>query len=187
MRDPLWLPVPRAPKYEVSTAGEVRNVLTKKVCRTYLRGPVNQQYKHVNLWTGDSKQTRKKIPINVHRCVAAAFLNFHGAPGLVVRHLNGDRLDNRLENLRVGTYSENEADKRRHGRAPDGERNSQCKLTSSQVLQIRALKESGLSQKAIGTRFGVSRFQISMIWRNKKWRSLPQMEKQEVANVDARS
>lgn len=52
--------------------------------------------------------------VKTHRLVA---LTFHGAPepGEVVRHRNGDRSDNRAENLRWGTSSENTLDSVKHG------------------------------------------------------------------------
>lgn len=46
--------------------------------------------------------------------------------GTDVRHLNGDRDDNRLENLTYGTRSENEYDKIAHGRHPQASK-SECR------------------------------------------------------------
>lgn len=43
--------------------------------------------------------------------------------GMQCAHYNGDRKDNRLENLRWATPQENEADKKRHGRSNGGDRN----------------------------------------------------------------
>ena len=53
----------------------------------------------------------------VHRLVC---WTFHGAPACpkhVVRHLNGERTDNRAENLAWGTATENALDTIRHARA----------------------------------------------------------------------
>lgn len=40
--------------------------------------------------------------------------------GLVIDHINGDRSDNRIENLRTATYSQNSANARRHSRNTSG-------------------------------------------------------------------
>ena len=40
--------------------------------------------------------------------------------GLVIDHVNGDRLDNRIENLRTATYSQNAANAKRHSRNRSG-------------------------------------------------------------------
>lgn len=58
----------------------------------------------------------------VNRLVCSAF---HGAPdrkSLHARHLNGDSFDNRPENLRWGTATDNEGDKVAHGTRATGDR-----------------------------------------------------------------
>lgn len=57
----------------------------------------------------------------VHRLVAESF---HGPrpDGAVVRHLNGDSVDNRAENLQYGTVSENARDCVQHGTHPKASR-----------------------------------------------------------------
>lgn len=54
----------------------------------------------------------------VHRLVAEAFLGPR-PPDAQIRHLNGDRFDNRLENLAYGSASENMQDRIAHGRNPE--------------------------------------------------------------------
>lgn len=62
--------------------------------------------------------------VSVHALVAAAFLGAR-PEGLEVRHLNGNRLDSRRENLAYGTSSENHMDMVRHGRHPNA-RKTHC-------------------------------------------------------------
>lgn len=84
-------------RYEVSDCGVVRNKDTKKPLSTYINGG----YECVCLWlTGKDKQYR------VHRLVAEAFIpNQENKPQ--VNHKNGNKIDNRAENLEWVTNSEN--------------------------------------------------------------------------------
>jgi hypothetical protein len=60
----------------------------------------------------------------VHKLVAAVFLDGQPSPRHEIRHLNGDKRDNRAVNLSWGTRRENAADRERHGRTSRGERHS---------------------------------------------------------------
>lgn len=55
---------------------------------------------------------RKKY--TVHSLVLRAFVGERPA-GLQIRHLNGDKSDNRLDNLEYGTAKENAKDRKNHG------------------------------------------------------------------------
>ncbi|MDO1477219.1 NUMOD4 motif-containing HNH endonuclease [Rhodococcus ruber] len=110
-----WKPVPSSPGYEVSIDGEVRSLPREIVTKAGVRKPIagklltrtigSHGYYSVSLGRG-----RKAT---VHSLVAETFLG--PAQGREVRHLNGDRLDCRLENLAYGTRSDNVQDSLRHG------------------------------------------------------------------------
>lgn len=98
-----WRPVPGFPGYEVSDAGRVRS--PRKVLKPLLG---STGYYFVHLWKG-SKLHRRAI----HRLVLFAFVG--DRPGLDGCHNSGDKLDNRLSNLRWDTRSANVLDMVRHG------------------------------------------------------------------------
>lgn len=79
-------------KYEVSTEGRVRNKKTKRILSTYSddRGYIK---------VGLSSDSNKKCVVKVHRLVALTYL---AQPDELsqVDHINRNRADNRLENLR---------------------------------------------------------------------------------------
>lgn len=56
----------------------------------------------------------RRMEAAVHRLVLEAFVG-PCPPGMEALHRNGDPTDNRLENLRWGTRSENNLDRQRHG------------------------------------------------------------------------
>lgn len=58
--------------------------------------------------------------IVVHRMVAEAFLGPRPSPQHEIRHLNGNKEDNRTDNLAWGTRKENAEDRERHGRTSRG-------------------------------------------------------------------
>jgi len=87
-------------KYEVSKCGTVvRRIRDKRPVKI----GDNHGYKWVRLYTNDAC-----IAIPVHRLVLAAFTNdYRKYPEWEVDHVNNDRADNRLENLRYVTHKEN--------------------------------------------------------------------------------
>lgn len=97
--------------YQVSDQGEVMSLPRPRAQLRVLRAaPVGNGYLAVNLHRNGSRKQRK-----VHQLVLEAFRGPRPS-GLVARHLNGNKLDNRLENLEWGTWSENNgADKHLHG------------------------------------------------------------------------
>lgn len=68
-------------------------------------------YPYVSLWLPSLGRSKR---LTVHRLVTLAF--YGPLPeGLVRRHLDGDRLNSRLSNLRYGTPAENNQDMVEHG------------------------------------------------------------------------
>jgi hypothetical protein len=104
----------------------------------------------------------------VHRLVASAFIG--DIDGLVVRHTNAIRNDNRVCNLLIGTVIDNINDTINMGRHARGESNGSSKLTNNDVTQIRDILERGvLNQNEIGHIYGVHNSVISRIKNKKSW------------------
>lgn len=83
--------------YEISNIGNIRNSITGKILKQKCR----KGYKAIDLWKQNTMKT-----FGVHRLVAIAFLdNPNNKP--VVDHIDGDKLNNNVENLRWATLSEN--------------------------------------------------------------------------------
>lgn len=85
-------------------------------------------------------------------------------------HANGNKLDNRIENLRWDTRKNNELDKIEHGTANRGEHHNQAKLNTLQVRIIRRLLNSGgFNQREIAALFKVHFSTINKIAKNVNW------------------
>lgn len=112
-------------------------------------------------------------PMLVHRAVALAFMGDRPAGTDQLRHLNGDKCDNRPMNLRWGTAAENAADRERHGRTARGERNGGGhRLTAADVAKIRSRIQAGEPQTSIASAFGVSQSLVGHIAVGRLWRGV---------------
>ena len=96
-------------QYEVSTMGEVRSNFTNKVLKC---GTDTDGYLQF-ICCKDGKKITKRV----HQAVAITFLdNPENKP--TIDHVNRDKKDNRLENLRWATRSEQNRNKNGYGNIP---------------------------------------------------------------------
>lgn len=105
--------------YEVSDEGVIRSLdrwITNKrgfdrfyKGRVRAPGAINSGYLFVPLKVGG-----KQTPVTVHRAVMEAFVGPR-PKGMDICHINGDKHDNRLVNLRYDTHAANMQDRRQHG------------------------------------------------------------------------
>ena len=98
----------------------------------------------------------KKMLFQVHRLMAEIFVpNLAGKPE--VDHINGNKLDCRIENLRWVTHAENMRHAAELGLMKSGEDNHSAKLTNLQAKAIYHLTQTtNFSNAEIGKMFNVS-------------------------------
>lgn len=141
----------------------------------------------------------KRTSLSHHGMVAAAFLGPR-PDGLVIDHIDRNKLNNAVENLRYCTSAENARNSNRADElarqpprprkvtsrppAPPGGRagaaNGRARLSEQQVLEILALTrptnrrphKTGPTVADIAKRYGVGRTTIADIFSAKKWRHL---------------
>lgn len=159
----VWQPIPGYEGvYDVSNLGSVHS---RKAGRALKACIGSAGYPQVDLCRDGKKRTYA-----IHQLVASAFLG--GRPdGMVVCHRDGDKLNNRPDNLRIDTQKSNNLDKIVHGTIASGERNAKAKLTRDSVTEIRRLAASGISHRVIANQFGVSRPAISYAVRGDTWKT----------------
>lgn len=115
-----------------------------------------------------------KTPTAVHRVIALTFID--NPRGLnCVNHKDGDKGNNRADNLEWCTNAENLRHAESTGLAnhPTGERHPMAKLTDQQVIEIKTImakvpKYQGQGRD-LGNQFGVSLYAISDIRTGKSW------------------
>lgn len=109
----------------------------------------------------------------VHRIVASIHCAGY-APGLVVDHVDGNKLNNDPANLQWVTPGENTRRACVTGLVDNaGENHGLAKLTDAVVLDIRESFASGETQQSIADRLGVSSKTISKVALGQRWKHLP--------------
>lgn len=108
----------------------------------------------------------------LHRIVAKIFIpNLYDKPE--INHIDGDKTNNKIENLEWVTSSENKYHAFRIGlkEVTSGEKHGMHKLNKNQVDMIRFIYSlGGISQQTIGEIYGVCQAQIQRIIKNKSWK-----------------
>ena len=101
----------------------------------------------------------------------AEYEKHHGPipDGLVVRHACDNPACFNIEHLSLGTHSDNMRDMRERGRSAVGVRQHLAKLTDS---DIRFVRESTLSSRAMAKQLGVGKSTITDIRSGKTWRHI---------------
>ncbi|MDH1824611.1 NUMOD4 domain-containing protein [Delftia tsuruhatensis] len=175
----IWKPVAGfEDQYEVSNLGSVRTigrfVAARGDSKRWL--PTRLMRSHVT-YRGYAqlmfKVGRKNIHQLVHRLVAIAFVSGRDQ-GPQVNHIDGNKLNNRADNLEWCTSAENCS----HARAENlyeqarGERGANAKLTNTEVLVIRSRLALGETHTAISKDYAVSRTVITRIASGARWNSV---------------
>ena len=173
MCEEIWKDIPGYEgKYQASSEGRIRSLdrEVKGVCH-YTGEPFIRRIKgkilspgrfcksgHVSVVLGHGTQGKP-----VHQLVMKTFV---GEPteGMEVLHNNGNPKDNRLQNLRYGTRTDNILDVYRQGRR-------WRKLSVNDVYDIRFELMCGFSGRQVADMHGVSESIISSIKRGRtyKW------------------
>ena len=154
----MWLTI--LDNYEISDDGEIRNARTGKTIKQFVG-------KDGYLRTQIAGKTRL-----VHRLVALTFVPSEVGKDFV-NHKDGNKSNNRANNLEWCTRSEN----MRHAYKYDlkssvGEKNGRCKLSEDDVVYIRTHylpRDSVYGAKALSKRFGVAYQTICAVVSKQNW------------------
>lgn len=177
-----WRIIPSFPDYAASSLGQIKRIrvdaLGHKLTNRPLKWSISKSgYAKITLCRG-----AKPYNARVNRAVCEAFQGAAPSPRHHAAHNDGNRLNNRAENLRWAEGAENERDKLAHGTAMAGDRHwsksrperrargighGRAKLTDCAVRLIRA---DSRKQREIAADHGVSQRVVWMIKTGKTWR-----------------
>ncbi|MFE7624277.1 HNH endonuclease [Streptomyces sp. NPDC057509] len=104
----------------------------------------------------------------VHRLVLEAFRG--PAPeGTEGAHMDGNKLNNRVDNLAWVTAKVNAQHREQHGTTARGERFWSARLTSDKVRELRRRYAAGESAQSMAVEFGVSRHSAWKAATGRSW------------------
>lgn len=179
LNNEIWKKHYRFEFYEGSNLGRVRSV--DKYGRNgpsmnniaFYKGKIisfsvsNSGHCTVGFWS-DGKGTGYNLSRFIYECFFGKINSC-----LEVCHIDSNPLNNRIENLRLGTHKSNMEDMVKNGTSPFGEKHGMHKLHFCDISVIFDLYEKDFcTQKEIANRFGVSQQTISNIVNKKIWNKL---------------
>jgi len=154
--------------YEVSNTGLIRNKSNGNVLSNVI---ANNGYYVVNLHINNLQHTK-----TIHRLVANTFIpNPENKPQ--VNHINGNKLDNRVENLEWNTQLENIQHAFNNGLMPKGSEWSFSKYADDQIHLVCKLLEYQIPIRLITDLTGVKSSTIFDIRKGISWTHIGRLYK----------
>jgi hypothetical protein len=156
-----WRIIPGYPHYQISCHGEIRSLPHIVPCKgagTRLSPGrrIKPQAGRAGYPTVSLSHEGKIRQFYIH---ILATLTFHGpkpSPLHEVAHYDGVKTNNRCDNLRWATRTENFQDRDRHGNTARGAKNWNSTLDEEKVRLIRRLRSDGELASVICRQFGIS-------------------------------
>ena len=172
----IWKDIPHFPGYQASTEGRIRSVdrimQRRRDESPFLRRgkvlrPIDNGngYKAVNL-TKDTDNRHRRYYI--HRLVLETFTSGHDEYQTDVNHIDGDKSNNRLDNLEWSTMSENMTHAYNTGLCARGENHPQAKYSTELISTIRARRANGERVCNLSKEYGIPHQYISGILNGRK-------------------
>lgn len=159
MTEEQWRPVPGYEGlYEVSDQGGIKSTRRKGSAGGILKTPIDPAtgYPKVGLYR-DGRGTTKAV----HQIVAAAFLG-PTPEGQEIRHMDGNRQNNRFGNLMHGTSRENKLDMILHGTHTNANK-THCKNghpfdeANTYIIRVSGSRSCRVCHRAVSTEWARAR------------------------------
>jgi DNA-binding XRE family transcriptional regulator len=159
--------------YQASSGGEVKRLIG--ICckkeRVLRKNDIVSGYIRISLI-----KNGKRKRILLHRIILLAFKG-PCPKGMEGCHIDGNKLNNNINNLKYATRSENALDKISHGTMvlPDnkGSKSGMAKSNELQIKEIKILiKEKILTQNQIAHKFNLSPQTICDIKKERTWKHI---------------
>jgi len=159
--------IPNFPNYYATKSGEIWSKPRWKTKGGKLAIALSYNgYPLVSLYYDNGKHKTARI----NRIILETYVG-PCPDGMEACHSNGNKQDNRLENLRWDTQKANHADALKHGTHPGFQHHG--KLTEDQVrLIFNAYHDGAYTQQELANYFGVARTTIQCVVEKRNWSHL---------------
>lgn len=171
----IWLPIPSCLGYEASSLGRIRSTRwsINRFHRAAAETPrikaqaVNENSYHI-VSIGRSAKRR------VHVLVAEAFLG-PKLPRMDVNHIDGNKANNRPDNLEYLSRSDNHRHAFKLGLSKSpftgriGAKHFMAKLTDRDVLALREDFSAGVTRRDLAAKYGISYYTVWDITTRRSW------------------
>lgn len=169
-----WKPIPLVGFehiYSVSSLGRIRRDKEGYSARVnHIMTPCldTSGYLHVQLSYNNYKKHGR-----IARLVATAFLGDPPTENHQVNHIDGEKTNNRIENLEWTTRLENMQHASKLNLCPYGEQHPDAKLKNSDIPVIRQLmNDKTTNVSALARHYGVDRRQLYYIKHQQTWKKI---------------
>lgn len=146
----IWAFYLKSNFYVISNMGRIKNIVTGKILKQTI---TSQNYRscRITLSNGD------KVTKGVHRFVAETFIPIKNKHLYEVNHIDGDKTNNKLNNLEWVTRKENLQHARDNNlfKKQYGEKNGNCNYSDEIVKKIVDFKNKGLTCKEISVKMNL--------------------------------
>ena len=121
--------------------------------------------------TGYLRFKKNNRILQVHQFLAVMYFG-EKCIGLQVNHIDGNKMNNKKDNLEVITQKENLKHQFDFGMMAKGSANGKAKLSEFEVLEIRNMRKNGTTISEIAKEYNVSRKCISEAVKRKTWKHI---------------
>jgi hypothetical protein len=158
----IFVPAIEILGYDVEYAADLNGNIWSKASGKWkkLNPSLNGHYLRLSM-----RKNGKDVNRTVHSVVCETYYGKPDFPKPVVRHLDGNSLNNAPENLDWGTYSQNNADKNFHGRVIH-ENHPKAKVTMQSAEEMRL---SGKTSWHLAKEFNLSPKTVRRILNRETW------------------
>lgn len=159
-------------RYLITITGDIYSLTFRnKVCFKLRREPLKMKktlmpngYERITL-----SHKNNRIQVLFHRLMLESFVGKPPTTKHVCDHIDGNRSNNHIKNLRWVTPKQNQGFRLTHGTDGNGTKNPASKLTIKQVEKIRRFLASGGKSVDMAKWYRVSKATISNIKNNRTY------------------
>lgn len=170
--------------YLISNLGNVKS-LARKVAKIQPNGDIYIHQIKDHILKGEiGKDGYKKVLLGnginykkhffIHRLIAEAFISKVEGKN-IINHIDGNKANNKINNLEWCTYSENNKHAYDTGLNPKGENHGMNKFSKKTILEIRKIYVNGsreFGSRSLARKFKMSKTNVLHIVNNKIWKDV---------------